>query len=246
MVAHPGHELRLHGWLEMARPVVFVLTDGSGRSGKSRLYRTSEILNAAGARPGSIYGRYSDVEVYRAILERNFAFFFDLTEEFAGALLAEKSNFVVGDSIEGYNPVHDVCRLVINGAVTIARKQNHPIENYDFVVVGAIRDSPDTNVVRIELDSVMLEQKLAAAHGYSELDADVSTIVADEGVQSFKNEYLRPVDDSGDYQLTDPPFYEVHGEAQVAAGFYDHVLRYREHMLPLAQALTRFALTGRR
>ena len=33
-VAHPGHELCVHGWLEIARPKVFVLTDGSGRSGR--------------------------------------------------------------------------------------------------------------------------------------------------------------------------------------------------------------------
>ena len=28
-VAHPGHELRIYGWLERARPQVHVLTDGS-------------------------------------------------------------------------------------------------------------------------------------------------------------------------------------------------------------------------
>src|SRR5207302_1404403 len=28
LVAHPGHELRVHGWLERERPLVFVLTDG--------------------------------------------------------------------------------------------------------------------------------------------------------------------------------------------------------------------------
>lgn len=28
VVAHPGHELRVYGWLEQARPRVFVLTDG--------------------------------------------------------------------------------------------------------------------------------------------------------------------------------------------------------------------------
>lgn len=37
MIAHPGHELLVHGWLEVAHPRVFVLTDGSGRCAQSRL-----------------------------------------------------------------------------------------------------------------------------------------------------------------------------------------------------------------
>src|SRR5262249_34481437 len=42
--AHPGHEVRLHGWLEMVRPEVFILTDGSGATGQSRLNATTTLL----------------------------------------------------------------------------------------------------------------------------------------------------------------------------------------------------------
>jgi hypothetical protein len=44
IIAHPGHEIRVHGWLERAKPVVYVLTDGSGRSGQSRLASTARLL----------------------------------------------------------------------------------------------------------------------------------------------------------------------------------------------------------
>jgi hypothetical protein len=37
--------------------------------------------------------------------------------------------------------------------------------------------------------------------------------------------------------VADPPFYETHGERQVAAGHYRRVLRFREHFLPAARAL---------
>src|SRR4029077_12021317 len=60
VVAHPGHELRVHGWLERHRPVVFVLTDGSGSTASSRLHSTQRILLRAEARQGSIFGRFSD------------------------------------------------------------------------------------------------------------------------------------------------------------------------------------------
>jgi hypothetical protein len=33
------------------------------------------------------------------------------------------------------------------------------------------------------------------------------------------------------------PYYETYGEQRVAAGAYDRVLRFREHLLPLADAL---------
>ena len=53
VVAHPSHELRLHGWLEQTRPCVCVLTDGAGRSGEPRLTRTTEVLARAGATQGA-------------------------------------------------------------------------------------------------------------------------------------------------------------------------------------------------
>src|SRR5690348_480507 len=63
VVAHPGHELRVHGWMELAHPIVSVLTDGSGHTGQSRLSSTTSLLAQSGARPGSMYGRFRDVEV---------------------------------------------------------------------------------------------------------------------------------------------------------------------------------------
>src|SRR5258706_14950239 len=68
VVAHPGHELRVHRWLERTRPVVFVLTDGSGNHGVSRLDSTTALLGQAGATAGPIYCRLSDREQYRAML----------------------------------------------------------------------------------------------------------------------------------------------------------------------------------
>ena len=42
------------------------------------------------------------------------------------------------------------------------------------------------------------------------------------------------------------PFYEQHGEARVAAGVYDRVLRYRDHVVPVAEALWSHSTRGRR
>ena len=71
IVAHPGHELNLMGWLAMSQPSVFVMTDGSGQLGRSRLHSTTKTLLRSGARPGSMYGHLSDQEVYEAMLDQD-------------------------------------------------------------------------------------------------------------------------------------------------------------------------------
>src|SRR5262245_62950864 len=68
VIAHPGHELRVHGWLEQTRPLVFVLTDGSGGAGRPRIDSTARVLERVGAKPGAIFGRFADRELYAAIL----------------------------------------------------------------------------------------------------------------------------------------------------------------------------------
>jgi hypothetical protein len=42
---------------------------------------------------------------------------------------------------------------------------------------------------------------------------------------------------ASDSPTNGPLFYELYGEKLVAAGHYEKVIRYREHMLPLAQAI---------
>src|SRR5438132_13685831 len=90
LVAHPGHELRVHGWLARTRPRVLVLTDGAGRTGRSRLTSTTRILEAAGARPGRLYGRLSDPELYAAILHGDLPLFVKIAEEAAAELIADE------------------------------------------------------------------------------------------------------------------------------------------------------------
>ena len=37
VIAHPGHELRLYGWIAQTKPLVCILTDGSGSDDQPRL-----------------------------------------------------------------------------------------------------------------------------------------------------------------------------------------------------------------
>lgn len=239
VVGHPGHELRVYGWLTTAGPVVHVLTDGSGRDGTSRIDSTSALLDGVGATRGSIYGRMTDREIYGAILANDHARFIALADELATELVRDNVTIVAGDAVEGFNPSHDVCRYVINAAVRLASNGSaRPIACYAFPLDGA----PDCGceaAVHVHLDEAMLERKLQAAHSYTELRAEVQRTLDRFGPEPFKTECLCPVDLSDRYGW-DPdriPYYESCGAERVASGTYQHVVTFRDHAKPLADAL---------
>src|SRR5690242_15156115 len=144
VIAHPGHELRVHGWLELKRPNVWVLTDGSGRTGRSRIDSTTRVLEATGGVAGPIYGNMTDVDLYQAVLNRDYDRFISLVDQLAATLIEHNVECLAGDAQEGYNPAHDICRLVINAAAKLVRrKTDRDILNYDFTLVGAPEACPD-------------------------------------------------------------------------------------------------------
>ena len=248
VVAHPGHELRVYGWLCLARPTIFILTDGSGHSGIGRLEATTSLIEKAGAKPGCLYGRFTDIDIYTAVLDHKTHMFTDLAEELAGAFQDGEVRYVVGDAIEGYNPVHDICRVVINSAVRLMRRRvDHEINNFDFTLVDHPATTPSRSDrgqgINLRLNEELHVRKLHAATAYSELSGDVDQALASFGAEAFRIECLRPATDgaaSSASALDEPPFYEHYGEKQVAAGYYRRVVRYREHMVPLFEALDHY------
>jgi hypothetical protein len=243
VVAHPGHELRVHHWLELTQPVVFVLTDGSGHTGQSRVASTTGVLAAAGARPGSIYGRFTDARLYALMKDGDPAPFLGLARELAAAFSALEVGVVAGDALEGFNPSHDLCRYILNVAVTLMRQHTgRAPENYDFLLDGDPRFRPQGTgaAVLVDLDDGALQRKLAAATGYVELKAETAAALERFGSGAFRTECLRPVLDLRegiDRLEIEPPAYERFGELRVRDGHYDEVIRYRETIQPLVRAL---------
>jgi hypothetical protein len=243
IIAHPGHELRIHHWLERARPVTFVLTDGSGHTDRSRINSTTTVLDRAGARRGAIYGAISDRELYRAILSGERDLFWQLVEELAAALRREGVTYVVGDAVEGVNPGHDVCRLIVNAALLrMSGMGDSPPGNMEYPVEGPPDDCPAEDraqAIRLNLDDDAYQRKVAAAQAYPELASELKRVLAVHNVEAFRVECLRPVRYEMDIKdrFRHPCVYEWYGEKQVAAGIYKDVIRFREHIAPLAADL---------
>jgi hypothetical protein len=241
LVSHPGHELRIHHWMELTRPVVFVITDGSGHTGTSRLATTTAVLERVGATPGSVYGRMSDREIYAAMMRGDQRLFTDLARELSDAFVRLGVREIACDAAEGYNPSHDVCRYIAEAAATLTSASGGTLPGYDFPLVAAPTACPPhlrDRAWTVQLDEGALDRKIAAARGYEEIAGDVDRTLAAYGRAAFLVESLRPFEPMGlEPPGNDPPFYEQHGERQVAAGHYTQVLRFRDHVRPVAAAL---------
>lgn len=233
LIAHPGHELRLHHWLGREHPTVCVLTDGSGSVGRSRISSTYAVLDSTGARAGAVVAPFTDHQIYDAILNRDARPLAEATLRLAEAFVG--ADFVVTDAWEGYNPTHDVCRIVGELATERASKlAQRPIALYEYPVVQPFRVTGAAGEIVLHLDDAAIEQKIAAAYGYSELRSDVEEMLRAGGPDQLRIEVLRPATPP---VTSGKPFYETRGEQQVAAGRYDTVLRHRDHLAPFLEIL---------
>lgn len=246
--AHPGHELRLFGWLRSARPTVCFLTDGSGSDGTPRLERTDALLAGLGAVPGPLYGVASDRVVYAALLGKDIPVFTELARRLGALLRSGNYSAIVGDAAEGYNPSHDVARMLVDAAVAIARAGGVHVDNYAFPLVGHPQKPPPACAAGpqpIRLDEATLDEKIETARAYARAAGGVLVSEVDEaierfGLDAFRAEQLFVAGSGAQLEAvfdTERPFYETYGEQQVAAGRYSYVIRWDEHVRPIATAL---------
>ncbi len=241
VLGHPGHELRVWQWLCQQKPIVCILTDGSGTSGQSRLAVTDRTFELAGARFATNFTGVSDAQIYKAALVQDFDFFVKVATQIRDLLLAESFDILVGDGSEGYNPTHDICRLLINAAVVSAAHHGRQVLNYSFPLMGHPNGNGQAaDDILVELTDEQLQQKIELIMAYGvEAGGMLTTEIADTfdkfGQQAFKQErlFLTPLVQSEPQPAVEKPFYERHGEQRVAEGVYHYVIRYNEHIYPI-------------
>jgi hypothetical protein len=247
VAGHPGHELKVFGWMSEYKPRVYVITDGSGRGGISRISSTAALLIRLGVGHGDIFGAISDAEIYDAMLAQDISCFLTLVDELAGSFLGHGVDCVAGDAAEGFNPTHDLCRVLINAAVLLAQRTNgKEIANLEFSLTEWEQDCPepvhDETCLHWTLDDRLLSEKISAAEQYVELKNDVRRAIAQRGEEYFRSECLRPsIEQFPGYDISKKPFYETWGEQQVLGGAYQSVIRLKQHVMPLANAIFRYA-----
>lgn len=245
-IGHPGHELRLWGWVASARPDVCILTDGSGSTGHPRLDATRAALDAVGARPQSPFGALTDSTVYDALLSGEYAPLRLVARDLLHVVLDSGADALISDAIEGYNPTHDVCGLIGQAVVEAAARRGRPCRGFAFDVVQAASAGPAA--IQVTLDEQGLDDKIALAREYARqagdmLAREVDDMLARHGREAFQREHLVPTSPRplAERFSNEPPFYERHGERRVREGKYAHAVRLHAHLVPFAEDLERWA-----
>lgn len=167
------------------------------------------------------------------ILEGNTALLLSLVADLAAQLERDRPEIIVGDAAEGYNPVHDLCRLIAGAAIAMA---GVPTKQYEYAVVHHPHSSGAEEIV-VELDAAEYAAKMERARGQAAALPDIDDLLSRYGADAYRREALRPVADWTAIDGDEPPLYERYGTERVVAGRYTRVIRQREHMLPLRDAL---------
>ena len=245
LLAHPGHELFLYGWMQRLRPQVFVMTDGSGRSGKPRIEPSLAIIRDAGGTPGGVFGGLEDLALYEHVLAGRIDFLSGLVARASDAILEEGIHSVAADALERRFLAHDLCHEMARAAVDLAAlRSDRPIALYDYRLLGYEGRFPyhrPSEPLEIHLDDETFETKVRLARSLPgrELQAEVDQLIALRGLEGFRREELRTVGPPSAHREPEVPGYERHAERLAAAGRVERVIRYREHVLPLVQGVRR-------
>lgn len=241
VIGHPGHELRIHRFIEIYQPYVYVLTDGSGLSGNSRINKTKDILDRSGAKLSSVCGYFTDKELYNIILANDVQPLIKLLDQLVEDFKKHDIQIILGDAYEGYNPTHDLCRYLINFVVKIfKRKWNIDLSNFDFLLDGHLDGNNQNESVCINLDENDFERKYQSAQQYSELSGDINNAINRYGKEVFKTECIAHVNNVELIKCSDIPFYEKYGLQKINDGSYNEVITYSKHLFPLVNKLDEY------
>jgi hypothetical protein len=148
-------------------------------------------------------------------------------------LLSESIDFVAGDAAEGLDPAHDLCRVLIDAAVSIAASVRPTIKNYEFPLMGSRCTRSSSLHQYVSGDAWV--RKFSSCRAYVQPIEEVQHRIANNGVESLREEYLR---------LATPWAIQNRRNVLYAReeGGRIPAIQFREHFLPVAGSIHRFVM----
>jgi hypothetical protein len=226
---------------------VVVLTSGDGSIGQPRLDDSQRLLAAWGLRVRTDWlNPVSDSVVYQALLGTGASPFRAWLDGLTQAALDAAIDTVVADQAEGYNPTHDLCRVLANRLVERLRAAGREVRSLEMPLVGHPCDPAHEDRIEVEvrLSETELAHKLAQMLDYARrcspvLLGEVRTMLDSYGPQAFAHECLYPAALTryeGERWPDEPPFFERAGEVRRAQGVYKDVIRASHLQRMVAEA----------
>ncbi|HWW60640.1 MAG TPA: hypothetical protein VN181_04655 [Thermoanaerobaculia bacterium] len=218
VTGHPNHELAIFGFVQRMRPRLLFLTDGGG---EERVNESRRALAAIGLLDRATFLNHREQTLYDALLATDIAMLRRLVADVRRELIAHAVRQVICESIELYNPLHDITLPIVRAAA--ARLD---IELVEFALIAqepaaderyrVQRFAADARTTSIELNAIELATKLHARdQRYPALRRTMAAVLDAVGDDDCATEHFRPA-------ATELPTPGV-----------DHVLRYewRAHLL---------------
>ena len=137
--------------------------------------------------------------------------------------------------------------MIINAVVERMRRQQEQreIRNLSFPLESLALPQMHADAEVVEMDDAMFQWKHSIVQtGYPEMAPEVDRAIAKYGEAPFRSEVLvpAPVGRTGIFwEKEETPYYEIYGARQIEKGHYGDLITYREHLLPIAEGLWKWA-----
>jgi hypothetical protein len=238
VLGHPGYELRIFQTLDRLKPVAYLLTDGSGGTGRARDASTRRVLAAIGVEFAAPFPPpLPDAVLYESLLSGRHQPLLEWARALADDLRRRRVQSVIADAAEGFNPAHDVCRAIARAA----RQAAGVPRGFAYLLEGrpdACPPGKEPGAHEVVGSEEELARKHAAIADYPEIQFEWQRAAAQWGRDALAREWLfhddAPIDAPPDEM---PPAYERFGADRVKSGKYRDIILHAAHVQPFLARL---------
>lgn len=243
VTGHPNHELAILGFVQRFRPHFLFITDGGS---DIRMNESREVLDSLGLLAQSRFLAWPEERLYRALLDGDLPFFREIVARVRSEIDAVSPAEVLCESIEYYNPLHDVTLPIVRAALRgrsarilefplIAQEPGEP-ERYR---VNRLAPGKQADVLELRLTPDELATKReAGARRYPSLRRQMGPVLDGIAPESSAVEHFvagaRGLPAPGPEDVLR---YEWRGRRLKDGGRVDRVITYAGHFLPFVEAL---------
>jgi hypothetical protein len=233
VTGHPNHELAIFGFAQRMRPHLLFLTDGGG---EARENESRAGLRSIGLIDRARFLGWTEQSLYDALLDVDVATLQRLVAAVRGEIMAVRPRQVICESIELYNPLHDLTLPVVRAAAAgldveilefaLIAQEPGPAERYRVQRFPATRE-----VTTFALDAAELATKLHARdHVYHSLRQTMSPVLervpsAESAVEHFAHAAGALPEPGVDHVLR----YEWRGRLLHQQGRVERVITFEGH-----------------
>jgi hypothetical protein len=244
VTGHPNHELAILGFVQRVRPDFLFLTDGGG---EERMSESREVLRTLGLLGGARFLAWPEERLYRGLLDTDFTFFSGLVREIGREMERRVPVQVLCESVEFYNPLHDVTLALVRAAA----RGRDGVAIVEFPLIAQTSEEPERyrvqrpasgeegDYTRLRVTERELSFKLeAGARSYPTLRMQLGPLLDTLRPEDVAEEWFAP------FRRWPPapsagalPRYERRGRLLFEQGQVKQTITYRDHFLPLLRAL---------